>query len=66
MNILSIIRRTENLDDSREFSGKLYPFKSYLVLIFQNIYLKMNIKLRMFLKMSLKKNKMNDVNFIFF
>ena len=34
MRILSIIRRTGNLDDAKEFNGKLYPFKSYLVLIF--------------------------------
>jgi len=64
MKVLSIIRREGNLDDAREFNGKLYPFKSYLVLIFSKYLSENGYKITYVFEDEFKKNnRMNDINF---
>jgi hypothetical protein len=64
MKILSIIRRTGNLDDAKEFNGKLYPFKSYLVLIFSKYLSDNGHKVTYIFEDEFKKeNKINGANF---
>ena len=64
MKILSIIRRTGNLDDAKEFNGTLYPFKSYLVLIFSKYFSDNGHKVTYIFEDEFNKtSKINGVNF---
>ena len=64
MKILSIIRRTGNLDDAKEFNGQIYPFKSYLVLVFSKYLSENGHKITYIFEDQFKnENKANNVNF---